>query len=79
MDHNFTNKKKTFLGLNRSLFSLNKLRGFFAFIGNKLFPPRTIVINQIKIEGNMSKKEAYKMIQEVHRGLEEAMQRGRSV
>ncbi len=79
MDHNFTNKKKTFLGLNRSLFSLNKLRGFFAFIGKKLYSPRTIIINQIKVESNMSEKEAYKMIQAVNRGLEEAMRRGRGI
>lgn len=80
MDHNFTNKKKTFLGLNRSLFSLNKLRGLFAFISKRLNPQRTFVINNITISSNkVSKDIVDEMFKEFQRGFEEASQRNRGI
>lgn len=78
----FTHKQDTFLGSIRSLFSVIKLRGLFAFIGKKLCPPKTIIINNHIISSNAPKEDREdidKMLKQLYRGIEEATKRGRGI
>lgn len=75
-DRHFTHKQDTFPGSIRSLFSVTKLRGLFAFIGKKLCPPKTIIINNHIISSNAPKEDIDKMLKQLYRGIEEAAKRG---
>lgn len=74
IDSNSTGKLSHFLGL----FGLNKLKRFFAFIGKKICPQKTIIINNV-VMSDISEEIIDGMYQKFQRGFEEGIRNSKGI